>query len=165
MMRAALLIAAIALCAGCARSGPPPPAAPTPVAAAPVEPPVPRYSPRDILYCVVRNGELEVVPLEYNTRNSDSTYQGAPLAQAFPLDSTYAEAAEWFATNEPIRMDGRVFVRYGDPRVLGVQELTPVGAYRGVRVFADAGGHLPPERVYLPVRPGCQFQPYGINTG
>jgi hypothetical protein len=163
-MRAALLIAAIVLCAGCARSNPPPTTAPTTGVAAPVEPPVPRMSHRDILLCVVRHGELEVVRLEYNTRSGDSTYQGVPLAQAFPLDSTYAGATEWFAANEPIRMDGRIFVRYGDPRLLGVQEVTPVGEYRGVRVFADAGGHLPPERVYLPVRPGCVFQPYGINT-
>lgn len=163
MMRAALLIAAVA-CAGCARGTPPPATEPAHVVAAPVEPPVPRLSNRDILYCVVRNGELVLVRLEYNTRNSDSTYQGVLIAQAFPLDSTYAEAAEWFAANEPIRMDGRTFVGYGDPRVLGIQELTPVGTYRAVRVFAAAGGHLPPSVVYLPVRPGCVFQRYQINA-
>lgn len=164
MMRAALPIAAIALCAACAQ-GNPPPAAPPPVPAAPVhQPPVPRLagSTRDLLFCVVRHGELVLVPLEYNTRSGDSTFQGVPLAQAFPLDSTYAAA--WYQDNEPIRLDGRLFVRYGDPRVLGVWELTPVGEYRGVRVFAAAGGHLPPEVVYLPVRPGCEFQPYQINT-
>jgi hypothetical protein len=159
MIRAVLLMAAIA-CAGCARGTPPPAAPPAPVP----QPPALRMSPRDILLCVVRRGELELVHLEYDTRSGDSTCQGVPIARVFPLDSTYAGAAEWFALNEPIRMDGRVFVRSGDPRVLGIQELTPVGEYRGVRVFAAAGGHLPPSVVYLPVRPGCEFQPDQINT-
>lgn len=161
MTRAALPIAAIALWAACAPGNPavaPPPASRVP----PPAPPAPRVSNRDILLCVVRDGELVLVRLEYNTRTSDSTYQGVPLAQAFPVDSTYA--ADWYQDNEPIRLDGRLFVRYGDPRLLGVQELTPVGEYRGVRVFAAAGGHLPPGVVYLPVRPGCEFQPYQINT-
>ena len=95
MMRAALPITAIALCAGCAARRPPPAAAPP--AAAPVhQPPIPHLagSQRDLLFCVVRRGELELVRLEYNTRSGDSTYQGVPLAQAFPVDSTYA--AGWY---------------------------------------------------------------------
>lgn len=166
MTRTALLIAAVALCAGCARGNPPPAATPPAAVAAPVhQPPAPRLagSHLNLLFCVVRGGKLELVPLEYNTRTGDSTYQGVPLAQAFPLDSTYAEPAEWFAANEPIRFAGRVFVRYGDPRVLGIHELTPVGAYRVVTVFAEAGSAGAPDVVYLPVRPGCEFQPYQIN--
>jgi hypothetical protein len=153
MTRAALLIAAVA-CAACAGRRP------LPVATPVHEVPSPRLSAQDLLFCVVRRGELELVPLEYNTHTGDSTYQGVPVARAFPLDGGYAEAAEWFAARESIRFDGRTFARYGDPRLLGIGELTPVGEYRGVKVYAQAGLTGPPEVLYLPARPGCVFQPY-----
>jgi hypothetical protein len=164
-MRAVLLIAALA-CAACGGRRTPPVAAPPAAPAVPAhEPPIPRLagSRHDLLYCVVRRGELVLVPLEYNTRTGDTTYQGVPLARAFPLDSAYAEAADWFAASEPIRFDGRTFARYGDPRLLGIGEVMPVGEYRGVGVYAEAGLTGPPAVLYLPVRPGCMFQPYPVS--
>jgi hypothetical protein len=54
-------------------------------------------------------------------------------------------------------------VRYGLPRVLGVNEVTRMGEFQGVPLFAEAGQSRP-EVVYVPVRPGCEFQPYQVET-
>jgi hypothetical protein len=54
----------------------------------------------------------------------------------------------------------RRYVKYGLPRVLGVNEVTRVGEFQGVPIFAEAGRTAPYEVIYVPVRPGCEFQPY-----
>jgi hypothetical protein len=39
-------------------------------------------------------------------------------------------------------------------------ELTRVGETQGVSVFAQPGMATPPEIIFVPVAPGCVFQPY-----
>jgi hypothetical protein len=56
-------------------------------------------------------------------------------------------------------MDQR-YVKTGLPRIIQPQELTRVGEYQGVSVFAQPGAETPPAVIYLPVRPGCEFQAY-----
>jgi hypothetical protein len=58
---------------------------------------------------------------------------------------------------------GRRFVKYGLARVLGVNEVTRVGDHMGVPVFAEMG-QTRPDVIYVPVRPGCEFQPYQVET-
>lgn len=60
--------------------------------------------------------------------------------------------------------NGRRLVLYGVPRVMAASELMRVGEYRGVPIFVvrtdepDEWGRI---RVfYLPLRPGCEFQPF-----
>jgi hypothetical protein len=55
-------------------------------------------------------------------------------------------------------------VKYGLPRVLGVNEVTRMGDYMGVPVFAETGATGATEVIYLPVRPGCEFQPYQLDV-
>ncbi|HEX8359087.1 MAG TPA: hypothetical protein VF613_03145, partial [Longimicrobium sp.] len=78
----------------------------------------------------------------------------------------YAANATWFINNEPVMFQNRRFVKYGLPRVLGVNEVTRVGDFQGVPVFAEAG-QTRPDVIYVPVRPGCEFQPYQteVKTG
>ena len=38
-----------------------------------------------------------------------------------------------------------------------------VGEFMGVPVFAETGAPARPEVVNLPVRPGCEFQPYQLR--
>jgi hypothetical protein len=98
---------------------------------------------------------------EVEFQPSDSTYHGVPLNSAFPPDSTYAGYALWYASSQPIRLLGGTYVKYGLPRVLGPSDVVPVGIYLGVQVFAEpAAGAGHPEVIYLPTRPGCEFQAY-----
>jgi hypothetical protein len=64
--------------------------------------------------------------------------------------------------DEGITIRGRPYRREARPRILAIDEVAKVGEYRGVGVYADAKDTASASRwVYLPVRPGCEFQPYG----
>jgi hypothetical protein len=136
---------------------PPPVVAPPPVIAPPPPPPNPM---REIRVCVVENGMLREVTAMYNTQNGDTTVNGQPI----PATAGYAAGAAWFINNEAITVDGRRYVRYGLPRVLGVNEVTRSADYMGVPVFSEAGAQGTPEVLYVPVRPGCEFQPYQLEV-
>ena len=139
---------------------PPPPPAQQPV----VTPPPPPVTTRDIRVCVVENGALRDVQATYNTATGDTTVSGRPFAQAYPGTAGYAAAMPWFINNELVTVNGRRYVKYGLPRVLGVSEVSRTGEYMGVPVFAEAGATGATEVLYLPVRPGCEFQPYQLDV-
>jgi hypothetical protein len=153
---------AIALCAACA--GP----APVPVA----DPPAPvavRNHPlplaemcRCITYCFVEKGVLREVPAMYNTRRGEMmTKDSLPITTLAPLTGEYASVAGWYVNDEPITVRGRPFRRHGVARVLGINEIAKVGEYRGVGVYAEPADTASASGVvYLPFRPGCEFQPY-----
>jgi hypothetical protein len=130
----------------------------------PPPPPPPIGDPPDIQVCVVENGTLRYVTARYNTRTGDTTVSGRPFSEAYPAATGYAAGTTWFIDNEPIRVNGRVYVKYGLPRVLGVNEVIRTADFQGVPVFTEAGARAKTEVVYVPVRPGCEFQPYQINV-
>jgi hypothetical protein len=136
---------------------PPPVVAPPPPVVAPPPPPNPN---RDIRVCVVENGTLREITAVYNTQTGDTTVNGQPI----PATVGYAAGATWYINNEPITVNERRYVRYGLPRVLGVNEVTRTADYQGVSVFAEAGAQGTPEVLYIPVRPGCEFQPYQLEV-
>ena len=139
---------------------PPPPVVET---TPPPPPPVVNYN-RDIQVCVVEGGTLRNVTATYNTQTADTMYQGRRFNEAFPATTGYAGGATWYINTEPIMVDGRRYVKYGLPRVLGVTEVTRVGEFQGVSVFAEAGATGTPEVLYVPVRTGCEFQPYQLEV-
>ncbi|HEX8450535.1 MAG TPA: hypothetical protein VF647_00495 [Longimicrobium sp.] len=127
---------------------------PAPPQAAPAAPAV------AIRYCVVRDGRLAEVDAVYDPQRADTLVDGRPVAMTYPADALpYASSAEWYINNEPIMMGNRRVVKYGLPRRLPARQLQPAGEYRGVPVFAEAGVRAP-DVYYVPVRPGCEFQPY-----
>jgi hypothetical protein len=143
---------------------PPPPLPPVaPPAVMPPPPPPPVGDNRDIRICVVQDGALREVTATY-TPNRDTTYQGRRFSEAFPATVGYAGGAVWYINNEPITVNGRRYVRYGLPRVLGTNEVTRTADYQGVPVFAETGAQGTPEVLYVPVRPGCEFQPYQLEV-
>jgi hypothetical protein len=164
-MASGVLVAVLGACGGAGRepatsvapaAAPPPPAeiAPTP--------------PSDIQVCVVQDGELRMVRAQYETRTTDTLVDGRPFAAVYPDTIGYAAAAEWYANDEYITLNGRRYVKYGLPRVILPHELlTRAGEYQGVPLFAEEGkvvaetehGQTSDIR-YVPVRPGCEFQPY-----
>jgi hypothetical protein len=131
-------------------------------------PPVPRMEPapppQETLpsfpqVCVIENGMLRIVEAQYSA-TGDTVIAGRSLREAYPTTTPpYAAGAAWYVEGTPIMLDGRRYVKFGMPRVLGVSEVARMGEYLGVPVFAEAGVTRP-EVVYLPVRPGCEFQPY-----
>ena len=148
---------------------PPPPAPilPPPPPVVEVTPPPPPpvvVDTRDIQVCVVEGGMLRNVTATYNTRTADTTYQGRRFSEAFPATTGYAGGATWYINTEPMMLNGRRYVKYGLPRVLGVNEVTRVGEFQGVSVFAETGATGTPEVVYVPVRTGCEFQPYQLEV-
>jgi hypothetical protein len=159
-MRISSVLVLLSLTAACARHPAPVPTPP----AAPAEPPSPSPAVGIIgdppTYCVLVNGRLEMVELEVSSRG-DSAYRGTPIAQAFPLDSTYAANAPWLRGLEPLALLGDHYVMYGLPRILGTTDVVPITTFRGVTVFAERGvDPTRPEVIYIPTRPGCVFQPY-----
>jgi opacity protein-like surface antigen len=139
---------------------PPPPMVEQPM---PPPPPPPVIADSDIQVCVLQDGNLANVTAQYNTARGDTMVNGQPFATAFPTNAQYAANASWYINNEPLTFQNRRFVKYGLPRVLGVNEVTRVGEFGGVPVFAETG-QTRPEVVYVLVRPGCEFQPYQVET-
>jgi hypothetical protein len=138
---------------------PPPPLEPSP-APPMLPPPAQPMAPTMIDICVIDNGMPRTVQAEYASAMRDTTVAGRPFGQAYPATApAYAANAGWYIQGEPIMLDRRRYVKFGLARVLGVNEVTRVGEFQGVPVFAEAGT-TKPEVVYVAVRPGCEFQPY-----
>jgi hypothetical protein len=70
---------------------------------------------------------------------------------------------DWFVNNEPVMLNNRRYVRFGLARTIAAAELESVGMFRNVPVFAQLGTARPAEVVYLPVRPGCELQPFNYE--
>jgi Outer membrane protein beta-barrel domain len=139
---------------------PPPPPPPFVAPPPPPPPPPPAVMATNINVCVVENGMLRNVPAQYTAATGDTMVAGRPFAQAYPAAApSYAGGAGWYIQGGPISLDGRRFVKFGLPRVLGVNEVARTGEYQGVPVFAEPG-MARPDVVYVAIRPGCEFQPY-----
>lgn len=155
-MRISTVIGAV-LCAGCYLPCPQP-AAPPP-AAAPAAGATNTLSMHQPRICVLRDGQLAQVDAQYRTREGDTVYNGVPFSRAFPLSGGYALPNEWYRRGETIQIRGRPYAKYGMTSYFLPEELVRAGEYRGVPLFVDAGDSSLPY-VYLPVRPGCEFQAY-----
>jgi hypothetical protein len=142
-----------------------PVAAPPVQVATPLAPPPPAVE--ELRLCVVHDGRVMHVTAQRDPATGRTTHQGQPFEAAFPDRGQYAQGADFFIRDEPITHGGRQYVRFGTPRVLEPGQVSAVGEFRGVPVFVEAGGTAPAGVVYLPVRAGCEFQPYQleIKTG
>jgi hypothetical protein len=141
---------------------PPPPPAPPPAARPPAPPPAqrPPALSTGIQVCIVENGAIRNVTARYNTHTGDSTVNERPFSEVYPATVGYAERAMWYINNEAITVNGRRYVKYGLPRILGINEIVPAIEYRGVMMFREAGEGSSELVLYVPVRSGCEFQPY-----
>jgi hypothetical protein len=86
----------------------------------------------------------------------------APAILPLPADTRFARGLDWFENNEPVLYEGRRLLKYGLPRALLTGEVTRVGSYQRIGVFAETGAAGIPEVVYLPVSP-VEFQPYQLS--
>lgn len=152
------LAVACAACGTGARVQPQPPAAPPAPPPSVVIPSPPIW--RMLHVCVVDRQGIRTVPVQYSTATGDTMIEGRPFAEVHPTDAGYAAPAEWFIRNEVLVLEGRRYVKYGLPRVLGADDLTPAGEYRGVPIFAQRGEEQGGSVRFVAVEPGCVFQPY-----
>jgi hypothetical protein len=72
----------------------------------------------------------------------------------------YAKNERWFSRKSPIRQYARRYLPYGPRRVVPVSALTRGADHEGVPVFLDRRDVKQPDALYVPVEPGCVFQPY-----
>ena len=139
------------------------------VAAPPPPPPVQAAPPppaeQAIRVCVIEGGQLREVEAMFNPATGDTMVAGRRFSEAYPATTGYAGTADFFVQDQPVRFRNREYVRYGLPRIVTVTDVTPVGDFQGVQVFAEPTANAQnPDVIYLPVRPGCEFQPYQRRT-
>jgi hypothetical protein len=137
-----------------------PPEMELPAPPPPMQVPPPVEETRPIRVCVIDNGQLREVPALYNVSRGDTTVNGQPFSSAYPATAGYAAGASWFVNSAPVTVGSQRYVKFGLPRVVGVSDVTRMGEYQGVGIFAEPGAPALPDIVYIPVRPGCEFQPY-----
>lgn len=121
---------------------------------------------RPIRTCALQGRVLAEIYAEVDPRTGDTVVAGYyPFGRVFPRTRAYGERHDWFTSHEPIRLYGHVYLKYGSERPLRPDSIRPLTEYRGVPVFADTGALTPSHLLYVPVRPGCVFQPYIQQLG
>lgn len=159
-MRAPALLLPALFCACATRTPPPPPPAETIPVTARTEG---AAEGQPVEVCILRGGEIAMVPATYRPALGDTVVDGVPWRQAYPAAyPPYAAGAPWYVAHEMMPIPDRpALEKYGTTRVLAPAELKRYGEYRGLPLFVEAGfnGDVV-EVVYVFVRPGCEFQPY-----
>ncbi|HEX2210390.1 MAG TPA: hypothetical protein VHG93_22115 [Longimicrobium sp.] len=128
----------------------------------------PPPAPRTVSTCVVSAGRLAAVQVDVEVATGDTTFQGRPFRDAFPVTAQYAQDAEWQVHNEPLPeevlpQDGARgdYIKFGRPVTAAADALLWVADHHGVGVYAqNENGRLHDDVLYVPVRPGCWFQRY-----
>ncbi len=116
-----------------------------------------------VLTCVIREGEVTAIRFRLDLATGDSTVQGQAFSDLYPpTPPAYVAGASWYIDGEPIVLGGRRYQKLGPLRVVSPERLHRVGEFKGTSVFADTVGTNLDGVVFVPVRPGCEFQPYSL---
>jgi hypothetical protein len=118
--------------------------------------------------CIIDQKVLKTVAADYNRETGDTTITINGSKKLFseiygPTGSEYASGTTWYRNNETLVIRSKKFVKYGLPRILGTGEIARAAEYKGVGVYVEAGIKEVPEIIYIPVRSGCEFQPYQME--
>lgn len=115
----------------------------------------------DVQVCVVDEQGIRDVSARYSLTTGDTLVDGRPFSEAYPTTAPYAAGAEWYVNNEPFKRGRYGYVKYALPRVVRPHEIVRAGEYAGVMTFKEpAEPEDPPLVLFVPVRPGCEFQMY-----
>jgi hypothetical protein len=121
--------------------------------------PPPVETPLEI--CVMIDDDLRIITATFRPETGDTLIDGVPFREAHTgVAPDYAGAAPWFAQSDSLRFGEQLYVRFGLTRRLLPTNLRRVGYQAGTAVFAEVGELSPYPALYVPVRPGCVFQPY-----
>jgi antitoxin component YwqK of YwqJK toxin-antitoxin module len=120
---------------------------------------------RQVENCVIENGTLKNVTTDYDPATGNYSIKVNGVAKPFdeihpPTGKDYAGSATWYINNEPVVLNGQRYVKYGLPRILYTNEVQKTSEYKQVGVYVEAGSKGIAEVIYIPVRRGCEFQPY-----
>jgi hypothetical protein len=165
MNRIVLVVAALALGGACAHK---PSVAPTP---APPPPPsaAERYAALpDTAVCVVDRTTRRGLRLLEGKVESEGHVVVLVSGRIQKLESLhpvtaaagYAARESWAISGDPLNVQGRRYEKVGPERLIPYDQLQRADDYRAVPLFADPKDPAPPRALYLPLRPGCVFQPY-----
>ncbi|CAN5850904.1 hypothetical protein BH23GEM6_BH23GEM6_25050 [soil metagenome] len=138
---------------------PPPPPPPAPA-------PAPAPATREITVCVIQDGQIRNMTATFNPATNDTMVAGQRFRDAHAATApTYAAGVNWYVTTDQMRFNNRDYVRFGVSRLITTPaQLTRVGEFQGTPIFAEAGATAPYQVLYVPLRPGCEFQPYQLRT-
>jgi hypothetical protein len=107
--------------------------------------------------CVANGSELT----SFRLAAGDTAAFQDSLRRAHPVPGPgYAAEQPWFTTNETISFRQGRLIKYGLPRFIDAHLLRRLGEYQGVGVHMAETEWWRVEVFYLPVRAGCEFQPY-----
>jgi len=118
--------------------------------------------------CIIDQKQLKTVVADYDPATGDTTITVNGNKRAFrqiykATGTEYAANTTWYVNNDALIIRSRKFVKYGLPRILGTNEITRAAEYKGVGVYIEAGIKGIPQVIYIPVRSGCEFQPYQME--
>ncbi len=115
--------------------------------------------------CVITAaGEIQTVEATFRPQQGDTLIQGRPFREVHSPDQPqYAAGQTWFIQDQEIRVRNQAYVKFGVPRIIQPGELTRFDMFQTVPVFVAPGAPTPPDVIYVPVRPGCEFQPYQLR--
>lgn len=140
------------------------PPAPVPLPPPPPPPPAPPPG-RPVSVCVVDGGGLTTVEAMYMPNARDTVVAGQKFATRYPGTApTYAAPAPWFTGSDSTLYNGAPYVKFGVTRVVQPDQLLRAGDINGTSVFVGRGESQPYQILYVPVRPGCEFQPYRMRA-
>jgi len=115
--------------------------------------------------CIIDQKQLKTIEADYNPANGDTTIVVNGKKKFFrdvyhSNGSEYAANTSWYIHNDAITIRTKRFVKYGLPRILSTADVVRATEYKGIGVYIEAGLKGVPEIIYIPVRSGCEFQPY-----
>jgi len=122
-----------------------------------------------IQVCIIQDKELQTVGADYDTGTGDTTVvidgKRRMFGEVYSREGIgYAAQKRWYRDSRPVQFNGFKYVKYGLPRVLGTFDIVRIGEYDGVGVYVENGTQGRPDIIYIPVRFGCEFQPYELDV-
>jgi hypothetical protein len=116
--------------------------------------------------CVVEDGQLTEVEAAYIPPDTVMIEGGIEVqfSSIYSVADTLAYAATkgWFIDNRRLRLGETVYAKEGSLRFLPFDQLTRVSSVTGIPVFSAEDMPRPYDHLYIPVAPGCIFQPYDV---
>lgn len=116
--------------------------------------------------CIIDGGVLKKIEIDYNSVDGERTIMVNGVKKKFhdvypPEGKEYAAKNKWYINNDPVSFKGKKFIKYGLPRILATDEIIRAGDIGNVGIYTEASVVVEEaEVIYIPVRAGCEFQPY-----
>lgn len=88
---------------------------------------------------------------------------GAAPPCVTPSAGAGAKAKGWYIVGSAVAFEGRVWEKYGLPRVLMPGEVAQIGVYKGAAVYKEASAAEYEVIYVLADLADCSFQPYQVK--